>query len=96
MDKLQLSGELVVALQRVLAENDGRARDSFIAVQYLAAVLGFMVGREDIPTGRKLEIHDELFALARHVLDDVDGSMQARKPQGEAFGIWKPDGSGSG
>ncbi|MEA3411989.1 MAG: hypothetical protein U9R74_10685 [Pseudomonadota bacterium] len=98
MDKIQLSGELASALQKVLAENDDRARDSFIAVQYLAAVVGFMVGREQISSARKLEVHDELSALMKHVLEDVDGSMQRQQPQtprGDAFGIWRPGEGGA-
>ncbi|MCG6870492.1 MAG: hypothetical protein LJE91_17675 [Gammaproteobacteria bacterium] len=90
MDKIQFSAELVTALQKALADNDDRARDPFIAIQYLAAVIGFMVGREPLPSERKLEVNDELCALMKHVLEDVDGSRQRQTPQAEAFGIWKP------
>ncbi len=95
MEQLKLSENLIKELQNVLVTSDHRAGDPYIMVQYLAAIMGYLVGRQDIPTTRKQEIHEELSAFAKHVMDDIDQTYQRKQQQQqsqrEAFGIWRPD-----
>ncbi len=91
MDQLKLSKKLIDKLQRVLIEEDERAKNPLLASQYLAAVIGFIVGNHDLPTGEKSEIMNELNAFAKYVYDDMTRQKQVTmRPTGEAFGIWKP------
>lgn len=91
MDQLKLSKQLVDKLQQVITDEDERAKDPLLASQYLAAVIGFMVGNHDFSAGEKSEVMNELNAFAKHVCDDIARQKQATmRPKGEAFGIWKP------
>ena len=60
MDQLKLSRELIEKIEKVLVEEDDRARNPLIAGQYLSAITGFIVGNHDLPTGEKNEIMSEL------------------------------------
>lgn len=96
---LNLSRELVQNLMRVLQQHDERARDPRFGAQYLAAVIGLLVGNDPRPSAQKRELLDELTAFSGHVLDDVLAQTEARAaarpappaadPE-KAFGIWKP------
>lgn len=91
MDQLKLSRELIEKVQKILVDADERAENPLLAGQYLAAIAGFMVGNHDLPTGEKNEIMNELVAFAKYVYEDVTRQRQAAiRPQGEAFGIWRP------
>jgi hypothetical protein len=91
MDQIQLSQQLIDDIQDVLMAADERARDPAIAMQYLVAIVGYALGSQDLPGAAKQEILEELTALARHVMDDVNRQKQAQaKAAGEAFGIWRP------
>ncbi len=86
MSGLQLSDQLVDAVQNAVSGIDERARDPFIAVQYLAALTGYMVAKQDMSDAQKRDILQQLTAFSEHVLEDV--CRQA--PPQEAFGIWRP------
>jgi hypothetical protein len=94
MEQIKLSENLVKELQNVLVSIDHRAADPYIMVQYLAATMGYLVGRQDIPLSRKQEICEELNAFNTHVMEDINQTIQKQKQQQqasqEAFGIWKP------
>ena len=94
MEQIKLSENLVNELQNVLVAADDRAADPYIMVQYLAATMGYLVGRQDIPSSRKQEICEELNAFNVYVMEDIDQTVQQQKQQQqasqEAFGIWKP------
>ncbi len=91
MDQLKLSKELIDKIQQILIDEDERAKNPLLAGQYLAAVIGFIVGNHDLPTGEKNEIMNELNAFAKYVYDDITRQRQVvTRPKGEAFGIWKP------
>ena len=93
MEQLKLSEKLVEELRQVLISVDNRASDPYVMVQYLAAIIGYLVGRQEISTAQKSEIHEELSAFTKHVMDDIDQSVRQRKHQSsptEAFGIWRP------
>ena len=93
MEQLKLSEQLIRDLQQVLVSVDERANDPFNMVQYLAAVIGYQIGRQNISTQQKQQLHQELSAFVKHVIDDIDQTLQRREHQatsGQAFGIWKP------
>ena len=95
MQPLNLSRELLQNLVRVLHEHDEQCQDSMISAQYLAAVVGLLVGNVDRPTAEKEEILSELNAFSQHVLQDVIGEAESRPAPppvdpAKAFGIWKP------
>ena len=98
MSELKLSTELVDNLRKVLVDHDSTAQDPGLASQYLCAVVGFLLGQQDMPSAQKTQLQEQLAAFMLHVMNDVDSQRQQSAPaqaapQGspaEAFGIWKP------
>ena len=96
-DELRLSKQLVDNIMNVVINEDSRAKDPFIGSQYLAAVVGYVVGTSAISDAEKKEIMDELSSFMHHVFEDVAQPAAAVAPAapvappGSAFGIWKPD-----
>jgi hypothetical protein len=95
MSELQLSAKLVAELQQVIQSHDSSASDPGVAAQYLCAVVGFLLGQQDMPSARKTEVLDQLGAFMKHVAEDVEQQKQQQAPPPappaqEAFGIWKP------
>jgi hypothetical protein len=95
MSELQLSAKLVAELQQVIQSHDASASDPGVAAQYLCAVVGFLLGQQDMPSARKTEVLDQLGAFMKHVAEDVEQQKQQQAPPPappaqEAFGIWKP------
>ena len=94
MSELQLSSKLINEIQAVLEQHDAGAKDPGVCSQYLCAVVGYLLGQQDMPAAQKTEVIDELSAFMKHVADDV--SQQQSKPAPparppvDAFGIWKP------
>ena len=76
MDQLKLSRELIEKIEKVLVEEDERARNPLLAGQYLAAIIGFIVGNHDLPSGEKNEIMNELNAFSKYVYDDITRQRQ--------------------
>lgn len=89
MSRLQLSDTLVDSIQDLLGGHDERARDPGIAIQYLAAVIGYMVGRQEMPAAAKDDVLEQLAAFSQHVMQDVDRERNTAPPSEEAFGIWR-------
>ena len=98
MSELQLSAKLVDDVQAVLRSHDEAASDPGVTSQYLCAVVGFLLGQQDMERNQKHEVLDQLAAFTKHVADDVDRqrapstAAPAAPPAQEAFGIWKPKG----
>lgn len=95
MSELQLSAQLVSDIQNLILEHDPAASDPGVTSQYLVAVVGFLLGQQEMPGDQKEEVLDQLGAFMKHVADDVD--QQRQKPAApppppvqQAFGIWKP------
>lgn len=89
MSQLKLSTQLVRQMHEHLIQHDENAQDPGVASQYLCAVIGFMLGEQDMPETQKEEILEQLFAFTRHVAQDIAQQMQAPPPQAEV-GIWRP------
>jgi hypothetical protein len=95
MSELQLSTKLVGNIQALLQEHDPASADPGVTSQYLCAIVGFLLGQQDMPADQKAEVLEQLAAFMKHVADDVDSQKQQAAappppPQQEAFGIWKP------
>ena len=100
--ELKLSVEMVRDLQERLKENDERAADAGVAAQYLAAVIGFLLGQINAETQQKKDFLRQLQDFAAGVIDDVEAQqeMQQAQPSGGASqpaddggpssGIWTP------
>jgi len=91
MSELKLSTELVEKINSILEEHDPAARDPGVSSQYLCAIVGFLLGQQDMPAARKEELHKQLSAFMLHVMNDVNTSReQEQRPAADAFGVWKP------
>lgn len=93
MSQLNLSNQLVQQICTVIETHDAAADDPGVASQYLSAIIGFLLGQQDMPMEKKEEILRELAAFTSHVTNDVDQQrrqMPPSPPPQEAFGIWKP------
>jgi hypothetical protein len=87
MEPLKLSDELVVELQNVLARRDARAGDAGVAVQYYAAIIGYMLAQQSGSPVEKKELLNQLNAFSHHVLDDCNPPPA---PRGDAaMGKWR-------
>ena len=94
MAELSLSTEIVNKVLKVINEHDASASDSLVATQYLAAIIGCVVSKENFPDAQREDVINELSSFIRYVVDDLRGAEQnntAAAPTGEAFGIWKPE-----
>ena len=89
MSQLKLSTQLVSQMHQFLIQHDENAQDPGVASQYMCAVIGCMLGEQDMPESQKEEILEQLFAFTRHVAQDIAQQMRAPPPQ-DALGIWKP------
>ena len=95
MSELQLSAKLVGDIQNLLHEHDPASEDPGVTSQYLCAVVGFLLGQQEMPAAQKEEVMEQLSAFMKHVADDVGSQKQQaatppQPPQQESFGIWKP------
>ncbi|MDG2171772.1 MAG: hypothetical protein P8L38_03275 [Gammaproteobacteria bacterium] len=93
MAELSLSTEVVNNVIKVLQEHDSSASDQMVASQYLAAVIGFIVSKENFNDEQRNEVINELSSFIRYVSDDLRGNVE-KSPQAqtqEAFGVWKPE-----
>lgn len=91
MSEMQLSQEMIRAVQEVIVAQDPQARDAGITAQYLAAIIGVLLGSQQMPKSDKEEILDQLLAFAKHVMEDIERQQQPATPAPDAaFGIWRP------
>ncbi|MGI8739865.1 MAG: hypothetical protein ACR2KU_09590 [Gammaproteobacteria bacterium] len=90
MDQLKLSQPLIDAVQEALVSADPRASDPLVAMQYLSAIMGYALAKTNMPAAARRDALEQLNALARHVLEDLEGQQDSRPSAGEAFGIWRP------
>jgi uncharacterized protein YejL (UPF0352 family) len=92
MAELSLSTEIVNNVIDVIQKHDASASDHLVASQYLAAIIGFVIAKENFSDEQRNDVINELSSFIRYVADDLRGSEKEEKskPAGEAFGIWKP------
>jgi hypothetical protein len=92
MSEMQLSQEMIQAVQEIIVAQDPRARDAGITAQYLSAIIGVLLGSQQMPRSDKMEILEQLGAFSQHVMDDIERQQQQPATPGPdaAFGIWRP------
>jgi hypothetical protein len=91
MSEMQLSQEMIQAVQDIIIAQDPRARDPGITAQYLSAIIGVLLGSQQMPRADKQEVLEQLYAFAQHVLEDVERQQQpAPATPDAAFGVWRP------
>lgn len=76
-------------MHQFLIEHDEQARDPGVASQYMCAVMGCLLGEQNMSAEQKDEILEHLFAFTKHICEDVAKQVSAPPPQAEV-GIWKP------
>lgn len=93
MAELSLSTEIVNSVLEVLQKHDASASDQMVSSQYLAAIIGFIVAKENFTDEQRNEVINELSSFIRYVSDDLRGSsdQSPSQPPQDAFGIWKPE-----
>lgn len=91
-DQLELSEQLFSDVKSAILEHDSRAGDDLISIQYMAAMMGYVLAGQEMSQAERRDILDQLHAFAGHVLQQVeDDQAQASPPPAEdAFGIWRP------
>ena len=92
MADIQLSSQLIQDIQQAVRRQDPDA-DQGTVMQYLAAVMGYMLGSQrDMPAADREAYMDELCGFARHVYGDLAQrqQQQAQAPSAQAFGYWTP------
>lgn len=90
MSGIQLSPELVDNLKSVLLKHDSSTKDDRLLMQYLSAVIGFVLAHQTQPGFDKRSFLDDVHTFTGQVLTQVESDMQVEH-QEEAFGIWKPE-----
>ncbi|MDC0482498.1 hypothetical protein OAN90_03525 [Gammaproteobacteria bacterium] len=94
MAELSLSTEIVNKVLEVIKEHDSTSSDQLVASQYLAAIIGFVVAKENFSDEQRNDVINELSSFIRHVADDIRGESNGPSPvapAGDSFGIWKPE-----
>jgi hypothetical protein len=95
MSGLQLSVDMVEDVIKAIMQHDPRADDHGMAMQYMAAINGFLLGHQDFNEDQRNEFLETLNQFSQQVCNDIVKQRTATpvappQPQGSAFGIWKP------
>jgi len=89
-DGIQLSSELISGIKDVLVNHDASADNDLMAMQYLSAIIGYVLAHQTNPGMDKRGFLNDLATFMGQVLDQVEADMKPQQPSQEAFGIWKP------
>jgi len=87
---IQLSGELISAVKQVLVQHDASAENDLMTMQYLSAIIGYVLAHQTNPGLDKRGLLNDMATFMGQVLDQVEADMKPQQPAQEAFGIWKP------
>ena len=93
MSDIQLSPELFQTIQQAIIKQEPEAQqDPSLMMQYLAALMGYILGSQQMPTNTKESFIEELADFARHVMRDADAKVQQQRQAqaANAFGYWNP------
>ena len=87
---IQLSGALISAVKNVLVQHDAAAEDDLMTMQYLCAVIGYVLAHQTNPGLDKRGFLNDMTTFMEQVLDQVEADIRPQQSSQEAFGIWKP------
>lgn len=90
MSTIQLTDQLLNDIQEALHRHDEQTKDIGVGIQYLAALLGFLVSRYPVDEAQQRDVLRQLYEFAAEVLEQ-NSSQQSAPGADEAFGIWKPE-----
>ena len=104
---ITLSDELINNLYGVIHQHDATdKKNMMVALQYFAAVSGYMLADYPGPESEREELVDQLAAFTKHVAEDRASQQQQSQQQATeptaaagksvstddpAVGIWKPE-----
>ena len=89
MEPLKISDELIAELQATVEKHDDRAADAGVAIQYYAAIIGYVLAQQSYPLEQKKEFLDQLNAFSIHVFDDCNSQSTPAHSE-SAVGKWRP------
>lgn len=84
---IQLSSEMISDIKNVITKHDQAAENDLYFMQYLSAIMGYVLAHQDLTGMEKKDLLGDLNHFASQVLDQVEQDM---KPAEDAFGVWKP------
>jgi hypothetical protein len=87
---IQLSGELISGVKDVLVKHDTAADDDLMSMQYLSAIIGYVLAHQTNPGLDKRGFLNDLSTFMGQVLEQVEADMRPQQTSQQAFGIWKP------
>ena len=87
---IQLSGELISGVKDVLVKHDTAADDDLMSMQYLSAIIGYVLAHQTSPGLDKRGFLNDLSTFMGQVLEQVEADMKPQQASQQAFGIWKP------
>lgn len=87
---IQLSGELIQGVKEILVQHDAAADNDLMTLQYLSAIIGYVLAHQTSPGLDKRGFLNDLSTFMEQVLEQVEADMRPPQPSQEAFGIWKP------
>jgi hypothetical protein len=87
---IQLSGELITGIKDLLVRHDSAAENDLMTMQYLSAIIGYVLAHQTSPGIDKRAFLSDLNTFMGQVLDQVEADMKPQQPSQQAFGIWKP------
>jgi len=87
---IQLSGELISGVKDVLVKHDTDADDDLMSMQYLSAIIGYVLAHQTNPGLDKRGFLNDLSTFMGQVLEQVEADMKPQQASQQAFGIWKP------
>lgn len=88
---IQLSGELIENVKAALVKHDAEAENDMMTMQYLSAIIGYVLAHQTNPGIDKRGFINDLATFMTQVVDQVEVDLKPQQPSQEAFGIWKPD-----
>jgi hypothetical protein len=90
MEPLKISDELIAEMQGTVARHDDRASDAGVALQYYAAVIGYVLAQQSYPTDQKKEFLEQLNGFTNHVFEDCISQTAPPAQTDSAMGKWRP------
>lgn len=87
MSGIQLSDALINDVKQAIQKYDTTAGDDMVAVQYMAASIGYFMSA--MPDGQfdKKQVMSQLADFTFQVFDQMEKDKQ---PKEDAYGVWKP------
>lgn len=87
MSGIQLSDELIRDVKSAIQKHDNTAADDMVAVQYMAASVGYFMSALPEAEFDKKQVLSQLANFSIQVFEQMEAD---KKPKEEAFGVWKP------